>query len=117
MADIDESASIVAVLALRAGVKRLVASSDGNGFVVGEDELLSSTRKGRAVLNVDAPAKAALIVAAAGDHVAMIGQNRKLLVFPFAQLNGNGARQRHAASALQGRRHFRRQRLRHRATD
>ncbi len=96
MADIDESASIVAVWAYAAGVKRLIASSDGNGFVVGEDELLSSTRKGRAVLNVTAPATAALIVPAAGDHVAIIGQNRKLLVFPFAQLNemarGKGTR-------------------------
>ena len=53
MADIDESASIVAVWAYTAGMKRLIASSDGNGFVVGDDELLSSTRKGRAVLNVD----------------------------------------------------------------
>ena len=69
---------------------------DGNGFIVGDDELLSSTRKGRAVLNVTAPATAALIVPAAGDHVAIIGQNRKLLVFPFAQLNemarGKGTR-------------------------
>jgi topoisomerase IV subunit A len=96
MADIDESASIVAVWAYAAGAKRLIASSDGNGFIVGDDELLSSTRKGRAVLNVTAPASAALIVPAAGDHVAVIGQNRKLLVFPAAQLNemarGKGTR-------------------------
>ncbi len=96
MADIDESASIVAVWAYTAGAKRLIASSDGNGFLVGDDELLSSTRKGRAVLNVAAPATAALIAPVAGDHVAVIGQNRKLLVFPLAQLNemarGKGTR-------------------------
>ncbi len=96
MADIDESASIVAVWAYAPGAKRLIASSDGNGFVVGDDELLSSTRKGRAVLNVTAPATAALIVPAAGDHVAVIGENRKLLVFPLSQLNamarGKGTR-------------------------
>ena len=96
MADLDESASIVAVWAYAAGTKRLIASSDGNGFIVGDDELLSSTRKGRAVLNVTAPATAALIVPAAGDHVAVIGENRKLLVFPLAQLNemsrGKGTR-------------------------
>jgi len=90
MADIDESASIVAVWAYAAGAKRLIAASDGNGFIVGDDELLSSTRKGRAVLNVAAPAAAALIVPAAGDHVAVIGQNRKLLVFPLSQLNEMG---------------------------
>jgi len=90
MADIDETASIVAVWAYAAGAKRLIASSDGNGFIVGDDELLSSTRKGRAVLNVSAPATAALIAPAAGDHVAVIGQNRKLLVFPLSQLNEMG---------------------------
>ena len=114
MADLDESASIVAVWAYSAGAKRLIASSDGNGFVVGDDELLSSTRKGRAVLNVAAPASAALIVPAAGDHVAVIGQNRKLLVFPFTQLNemarGKGTRlQRYKDGG-----DFRRQGLRHR---
>ncbi len=96
MADIDESASIVAVWPYVAGTKRLIVASDGNGFIVGEDELLSSTRKGRAVLNVSAPATAALVVPAAGDHVAVIGQNRKLLVFPISQLNemarGKGTR-------------------------
>jgi topoisomerase-4 subunit A len=63
---------------------------------VGEDELLSSTRKGRAVINASAPVTAALIVPAVGDHVAVIGQNRKLLVFPISQLNemarGKGTR-------------------------
>ena len=57
---------------------------------------MSSTRKGRAVLNVDAPATAALIVPAEGDHVAVIGENRKLLVFPLAQVpemaRGKGVR-------------------------
>ena len=82
--------------AYAAGVKRLIASSDGNGFVIGDDELLSSTRKGRAVLNVDAPAKARLAIPAAGDHVATIGENRKLLVFPLSQVpemaRGKGVR-------------------------
>ena len=96
MADIDESASIVAVWAYAAGTKRLIVASDGNGFLIGEDDLLSSTRKGRAVLNVGEKTQAALIVPAQGDHVAVIGENRKLLVFPIAQLNemarGKGTR-------------------------
>ncbi len=87
MADIDESASIVAVWPHAPGTKRLVVASDGNGFLVSEDDLLSSTRKGRAVLNVGDKAHAALIVPAQGDHVATIGENRKLLVFPASQLN------------------------------
>jgi topoisomerase IV subunit A len=90
MADIDESAAIVAVWPYAQGAKRLVAASDGNGFIVGDDELLSLTRKGRAVINVSAPTRAALIAVAAGDHVAVIGENRKLLVFPLTQLNEMG---------------------------
>ncbi len=90
MADIDESAAIVAVWPQAPGAKRLIVASDGNGFLVAEDDLLSSTRKGRSVLNVSDKATAALIVPATGDHVAVIGQNRKLLVFPASQLNEMG---------------------------
>jgi topoisomerase IV subunit A len=96
MADLDESADIVAVWPYSAGEKMLVASTDGRGFVVGQDEMLSSTRKGRALLNVDAPAVARLATPAAGDHVATIGENRKLLVFPLSQVpemaRGKGVR-------------------------
>ncbi|HYA73134.1 MAG TPA: DNA topoisomerase IV subunit A [Roseiarcus sp.] len=96
MADLDEGADIVAVWPHAPGEKMLVATSDGRGFVVGQDEMLSSTRKGRALVNVDAPAKARLAVPAAGDHVAVIGENRKILVFPLSQVpemaRGKGVR-------------------------
>ena len=96
MADIDEGAAIVAVWAYAPGARRLIVASDGNGFLVAEDDLLSSTRKGRAVLNVSGEVTAALIVQADGDHVAVIGQNRKLLAFPADQLatmaRGKGTR-------------------------
>jgi topoisomerase-4 subunit A len=96
MADIDEAASVVAVWPHQPGAKMLVATHDGRGFVVGQDDLLSSTRKGRAVLGVDAPAVASLAVPAQGDHVAVIGENRKLLVFPLGQIpemaRGKGVR-------------------------
>ncbi len=96
MADIDESASLVAVWPYAPGAKRLIVASDANGFVAAEDDLVSSTRKGRAVLNVGEGAKAALVAPAAGDHVAVVGENRKLLVFPLSQLSemarGKGTR-------------------------
>ena len=96
MADIDEAASIVDVWPYAAGEKMLIAGSDGRGFVAPQDDLISSTRKGRAVLGVDAPAVAHLAVPANGDHVAVIGENRKLLVFPLGQIpemaRGKGVR-------------------------
>jgi topoisomerase-4 subunit A len=96
MADIEEAASIVDVWPYAAGEKMLIAGSDGRGFVASQDDLISSTRKGRAVLGVDAPAVAHLAVPAKGDHAAVIGDNRKLLVFPLAQIpemaRGKGVR-------------------------
>jgi topoisomerase-4 subunit A len=111
MADIDESASIVAIWPYVAGEKMLLAASDGRGFIVGQDEMISSTRKGRAVLNVDAPALASIVTSAAGDHVAVVGENRKLLVFPLAQVpemsRGKGVRlQRYKDGALSDARVF-----------
>ncbi len=111
MADIDESARIVAVWPYRSGEKMLIAASDGRGFVVAQDEMISSTRKGRAVLNVDAPALACVVAPAAGDHVATVGENRKLLVFPLAQVpemaRGKGVRlQRYKDGSLSDARVF-----------
>ncbi|MDE3174818.1 MAG: DNA topoisomerase IV subunit A, partial [Pseudomonadota bacterium] len=96
MADIDETAAIVAIWPYVAGAKTLIAASDGRGFVAPQDDLISSTRKGRAVLGVEAPAVACLAVPAQGDHVAVIGENRKLLAFPLGQIpemaRGKGVR-------------------------
>ena len=58
----------------------------------------SSTRKGKQVLNVDAgdEAKVCIPVAPGADHVATIGDNRKLLIFPLAEVpemaRGKGVR-------------------------
>ncbi len=96
MADLGEGEEIVAVLPYTAGAIMLVASSDGRGFRVSQDEMIGETRKGRQVLNVDKPARAALIVPAAGDECAVIGDNRRLLVFPLDQVpemsRGKGVR-------------------------
>jgi topoisomerase IV subunit A len=85
MADIDEGADIATVLLYRPGAKAIIAATDGRGFVVGHDDMLSSTRKGRAVLIVDTPAEAKVVAPAEGDHIAVIGDNRKMLIFPIDQ--------------------------------
>ncbi|MCI0735456.1 MAG: DNA topoisomerase IV subunit A [Beijerinckiaceae bacterium] len=96
MADIAEGETIAGVFPYAAGQKMLVASSDGRGFVVSQDEMAGGTRKGKQLLSVEKPASAALAVPAEGDHVAVIGENRKLLIFPLAQLpemaRGKGVR-------------------------
>ncbi len=64
----------------------VVASSDGRGFIVNEKDITAQTRGGKQVLNVAAGAEAAACTPAAGDSVAVVGQNRKLLIFPIAEL-------------------------------
>ena len=96
MADIDEGAAIVDVLPYRPNTKILIASSIGRGFVSSAEDVVANTRKGRQVLNVDAKETARLIVTVEGDHVAVIGENRKLLCFPLVQMaemaRGKGVR-------------------------
>ena len=96
MIDLEEGVEIVTALPYKAGSKLLVAASDGRGFVAPADEVVANTRKGKQVLNVDETTKAVVCTEAAGDHVAMVGENRKLLVFPIGQLpemgRGKGVR-------------------------
>jgi topoisomerase-4 subunit A len=79
-------AEIVQMMLFRGGRKLIVASSDGRGFIVPEDEVLAQTRAGKQVLNLGAAAQARVCALAEGDMVAVIGENRKLLFFPLDQL-------------------------------
>jgi topoisomerase-4 subunit A len=96
LTEIEEGADVAAVFPYQQGVKMLVASSAGNGFIVPQDEMIGTTRKGKGLINVSGSEKAAIIVPADGDHVAVIGENRKLLVFPLDQVpemaRGKGVR-------------------------
>lgn len=96
MADLEEGADIIAVFPYKTGAKLLVAGTDGRGFVVPTDDVTANTRKGKQILNVDAGAKTVICAGAEGDHVAVVGQNRKLIVFPLTQVpemtRGKGVR-------------------------
>jgi topoisomerase-4 subunit A len=87
MVDLEADADVVDAFVHEPGRKLLVASTAGNGFVVAEDEVVAATRKGKQVLNVAAPEEARVCVPAIGDHVATIGENRKMLVFPLADVS------------------------------
>ncbi|NND21262.1 MAG: DNA topoisomerase IV subunit A, partial [Silicimonas sp.] len=96
MVDLPNEADIVDLFMHTPGRKLLVASSAGDGFVVGEDEVVAQTRAGKQVLNVKGGTRAAVCKPVAGDHVAAVGENRKMLVFPVADLpemgRGKGVR-------------------------
>ena len=87
---------MVSAFAYQGGRKFLVASRMGNGFVVAEDECLAITRKGKQVLNLKAPDRAAAMAAVAGELAAAVGENRKMVIFPLEQVpemaRGRGVR-------------------------
>lgn len=64
----------------------LLAASDGKGFVVEAEELLAEKRTGKQVMNLEGAARAVLCAPATGDMVAVVGDNRKLLIFPLEQV-------------------------------
>ncbi|GES44831.1 DNA topoisomerase 4 subunit A [Rhizobium dioscoreae] len=76
--------------------KQMIASTAGNGFIVAEAELVANTRKGKQIMNVSYPDETKLLVPISGDHVAVVGENRKMVIFPLAQVpemsRGKGVR-------------------------
>ena len=88
MLDIDADAQIVAVLIYRPKAQLLLASSAGRGFAAEADELLAETRKGRAVMSVKPGVKLAVVreIPEGHDHVAVVGDNRKLVIFSLAEM-------------------------------
>jgi topoisomerase IV subunit A len=81
MIDLGNDQDITAVFVHQEGRRLFVASSDGRGFVVSENEVIAQKRQGKQVLNLGAGAEAAVCAVADGDTVAVIGDNRKLLLF------------------------------------
>jgi topoisomerase IV subunit A len=94
--DIEQDADVVAALAYQGGRKFLLASHGGNGFVVPEEEVLGTTRKGKQVLNLKAPDKAVVLTTVDGELVATVGENRKMVIFKLDQVpemtRGRGVR-------------------------
>ncbi len=84
--DLGNDQDIVTLFKYQGDRKFLVAASDGRGFVCPEAEMLAQTRTGKQILNVQAPAEACVCANVEGDHVAVVGNNRKLLIFPLDQV-------------------------------
>ncbi len=105
MLDIEPTEDIIEIFPHDPMRKLLVASRVGNGFVVAETELVSTRKAGKQILNVKAPDEAAICVPAIGDHIAVLGENRKLLCFALDDVpempRGKGVRlQRHGDGQL-----------------
>lgn len=94
--DLPNEAGLVDLFIHKSGRKLLVASSAGDGFVVPEDDVVAQTRSGKQVLNVRGDNRALVCKPVTGDSVAVVGENRKVLVFPLDELpemgRGKGVR-------------------------
>ena len=88
MIDLEAEAGIAAMLVYKAGGRLLLASTIGKGFIAEMDELLAETRKGRQVVNLKDGAALRVVreIAPAHDHIACVGDNRKLVVFNLEEL-------------------------------
>jgi topoisomerase-4 subunit A len=86
--DLDAEVDIVQLLVVRPEMKLLLASSDGKGFVATAEATLAETRKGKQLVNLRPGAKVAVVrvVPEGADAVAVIGENRKMVVFPLGEL-------------------------------
>ncbi|MGB2409410.1 MAG: DNA topoisomerase IV subunit A [Paracoccaceae bacterium] len=96
MVDLPNEAEIIDIFIHKPGRKLLVASGAGDGFVVSEDDVLAQTRSGKQVLNVRGDVSAKSCSPIQGDYVAVVGENRKMLVFALSELpemgRGKGVR-------------------------
>jgi topoisomerase-4 subunit A len=96
MIDMENDQDIVSAFVHDPEGKLLLASTAGNGFVIPQSEITANTRKGRQVMNVKMPVEAKLCVPVTGDMVAVIGENRKMLLFSLEQVaeltRGKGVR-------------------------
>ena len=96
MVDIPDEALIVNLITFRPGQKLLVASSTGDGFVVSHDDVVAQTKSGKQILNTKREAVAKVCHNICGDHVAVVGENRKVLIFPISEIpemvRGKGVR-------------------------
>ncbi len=84
--DLPSDGDMVSLFVLGGEGRVLVAASTGRGLVVELSDLVAEKRTGKQVLNLKSGERAVVCTAATGDHVAVLGENRRLLVFPLSQL-------------------------------
>ncbi|MHC1947864.1 DNA topoisomerase IV subunit A [Bradyrhizobium sp. UFLA06-06] len=103
--DLEQDAAIISLFVNKGERKFLIASSEGQGFVVKEEDCVGNTRKGKQVLNVEMPNEARAITTVTGDTVAVIGTNHKMVLFGLDQVpemaRGRGVRlQKYTSASL-----------------
>lgn len=96
LVDMENDQDILTAFVHDPSAKLLLSSHLGYGFIIPESDTVANTRKGRQIMNVKAPDEAKICMRVEGDHVAVIGENRKMVVFPMSEIpeltRGKGVR-------------------------
>ena len=96
LVDMDNDQDILTAFVLKPDEKLLLVSHLGNGFIASGSDIVATTRKGKQIMNVKLPDETKLCIPVNGDHVAIVGENRKLLIFPLSEIpemsRGKGVR-------------------------
>ena len=96
LVDMDNDQDILTAFVFKPDEKLLLVSHMGNGFIASGSDIVATTRKGKQIMNVKLPDETKLCIPVNGDHVAIVGENRKLLVFPLSEIpemsRGKGVR-------------------------
>ncbi len=96
LVDMENDQDILTAFVHDPQAKLLLVSHEGNGFIVPESEAVANTRKGKQVMNVKVPDETKLCQRISGDHIAVVGENRKMVVFPLSEIpemtRGKGVR-------------------------
>ncbi len=86
MLDLGNDVEIASMMVFQGGRRILVASNEGRGFIVPEDAVMAQTRVGKQILNLAGDTEAVVARVVEGDHVAVVGENRKVIIFPLDEL-------------------------------
>ena len=84
--DIPQDADVITMFAYQSDIKLLVATEKGKGFLVNTNDIIAQTRAGKIILNVADDDKACLCKPVTGSHIAVIGTNRKMIVFATEEI-------------------------------
>lgn len=86
MVDLTPGAQIVNIFIYTEGSKILVAAKNGKGFLVEAEDVLAQTKNGKQILNVPEKMEATICTILNGDHIAVIGDNRRFVIFPASEI-------------------------------
>ena len=86
MIDLANNDEVISMFVYEQGVNYLIASDKGYGFIVDENHLLAQTRSGRKIMNVADGENMKFCLPMTGDYVAVVGENRRLLVFKAEEI-------------------------------